>query len=199
MRTMPIAELTAERVYQEATARYEHVGAEELGIVYQEMMAGDERLARGSYYTPDGVAGWMNKFSLGLALRQVGPAAEHVLQVVALDPACGAGIFLVHAARFLAHAYASRLVDGEPSGDLMLAVLPRVILECVYGVDLDPIAVDLARLAVSLETAGALTPAMLSRHIVCDSVLEGPDHVPPALADRQKLALGEQQNGGGQP
>lgn len=67
-------------------------------------------------------------------------------------------------------------------------MLPRVVLECVYGVDNDPIAVDLARLAVSLETAGALTPAMLERHIVCDNVLEGPDHIPPALADRQRLA-----------
>jgi hypothetical protein len=179
-------EITAEDVYQEALIQYETVGAEELGVTYQRLMSPKDRKASGSYYTPEALAKWLSDFTLGIGLDQVGPDAAQVMRITALDPSCGSGIFLVHAARVLSHAYASRLIGGEPSGDLMLAVMPRVVLECVYGVDIDPVAVDLSRLAISLETCGALAPAMLSRHIVCDSVLEGPDHLPPALADRQR-------------
>ncbi len=184
------AGITAEIVYQRALCDYDHVGAEELGTVYTAMMGAAEREQRGAVYTPAGLAEALSRFTLDIATsRQIGPEPEQIMRITALDPACGAGIFLVHVARYLAHEYARRLVGGrEPSGDLMLAVLPRIVLECVFGVDNDPIAVDLARLAVSLETAGAITPAMLARHIVCDSVLEGPDHVPPALADRRRLA-----------
>lgn len=182
------AGITADVVYQRALCDYETVGAEELGTVYQNMLTDADRKNRSVYYTPDQVAAWMSRFTLGIAGRQVGPDAEQIMRITALDPACGAGIFLVHAARHLAHAYATRLVHGDPPDGLTFAVLPRVILECVYGVDTDPVAVDLARLALSLETAGALTPAMLERHIVCDNVLDGPDHIPPALADRQRLA-----------
>ncbi len=180
--------ITAEIVYQRAICDYDTVGAEELGAVYQKLMNTQERKARAAYYTPTDVAKFVTQFSVQVGLDQLGPEPEQVIRITALDPTCGAGIFLVHAARTLAHAYATRLINGqEPSGDLILAVLPRIILECVYGVDNDPVAVDLARLALSLETAGALTPTMLARHIVCDDVLEGPNHLPPALADRQRL------------
>jgi type I restriction-modification system DNA methylase subunit len=181
------AGITADLIYQQALCEYETVGAEELGRVYQQMIDEATRKKHSIYYTPEPVAHFLTKFATQLGLHQIGPEPEEVMRIVALDPTCGAGIMLVHAARLLSHAYASRLIaDPEPSGDLILAVMPRVILECVYGVDNDPIAVDLARLALSLETVGALTPDMLARHIVCDSVLQGPDHLPPALRDRQR-------------
>ncbi|MDN5917938.1 MAG: SAM-dependent methyltransferase [Pseudonocardia sp.] len=183
--TVPV---TADDVYQEALIDYETVGAHELGVTYERLMNPGQRADQGSYYTPTELAAFLAQFSLNLGLDQVGPDAAQVLRITALDPACGAGMLLVHAARVLSHAYAARLVGSEPSGDLVLAVMPRVVLECVYGVDSDPVAVDLARLSVSLETAGALAPSMLARHIVCDSVLDGPEHLPPALADRHRTA-----------
>lgn len=181
--------ITADVVYQRAVAEYEHVGAEELGNIYQQMLQGQDlsrRKSQGSYYTPQAVAKWTSDFSISVGLNQIGPNPEQVMRITALDPACGTGIFLAMAARTLAHAYASRIVGGEPSGDLMLAVMPRVILECVYGVDMDPVAVDLARLALSLETAGALTPAMLDRHVICGDTLSGAE--PPAMRDRHAKA-----------
>lgn len=179
--------ITADIVYQRARCDSDTVGAEELGRVYQQMMDEATRKKRAAYYTPEPLAQFLTRFATQLGLDQLGPEPEQVMRIVAIDPACGAGIMLVHAARLLSHAYASRLIGGhEPSGDLILAVMPRVILECVFGVDNDPIAVDLARLALSLETVGALTPDMLARHIICDSVLEGPDHLPPALLDREQ-------------
>jgi type I restriction-modification system DNA methylase subunit len=183
------AAITADDVYQEAIIRYESVGAEELGVVYQELMHPDDRKEQAAHYTPEQVAQFVARISLNLGIDQVGPEAGQVLRITAIDPACGAGIMLVHAARVLAIAYATRLVRGAtPSGELLHAIMPQVILECVFGVDIDPVAVALARLALSLETAGTITPAMLDRHIVCDNVLDGPDHIPPALADRQRLA-----------
>jgi len=183
------AGVTAGIVYQRAICEYETVSAEELGAVYQQMMDSPSRKRQAAYYTPEPLAQFLARFSTEIGLNQLGPEPEQVMRIVAIDPACGAGILLVHAARLLSHAYASRLIGGrEPSGDLILAVMPRVILECVFGVDNDPVAVDLARLALSLETVGALTPDMLARHIVCDSVLEGSDHLPPALRDRERRA-----------
>jgi hypothetical protein len=172
------AGITADIVYQRALCEYETVGAEQLGVVYQQMMNNDDRKSRAAYYTPEPLAQWVARFSMQLGLDKLGRDPEQVMRLAAIDPACGAGILLVHGARVLSHAYASRLAGGEPTGALMLAVMPRVVLNCVYGVDIDPVAVELAKLAVSLETAGTLTPAMLDRHIICGNVLEG--DLPPA-------------------
>jgi type I restriction-modification system DNA methylase subunit len=182
--------ITAELVHRCAEARYDQVGPEELGSVYEEMLqdsAGDQRRSQGSYYTPGPVAAFMTKFAIDLGIGQLGPHPHEVLRILACDPSCGAGVFMVAAARVLAHAYASRLIGGnEPSGDLTLAVMPHVILCCVFGVDKDPVAVDLAKLALSLETADTLTPAMLDRHIICGNTLDGDE--PPAMTDRLKAA-----------
>lgn len=182
MVTAAEAGITADVVYQRALTEFEDVGAEQLGVVYQQMLQEQQvgkRKKQGSYYTPEQVAEFMTRFSVQQALGRVDAEPEQVMRICAIDPACGAGIFLVWMGRTLAREYASRLIGGEPSGDLMFAVLPRVFLNCAFGVDLDPVAVDLARLAVSLETAGTLTPAMLERHIVVGNVLEG--DLPPAF------------------
>lgn len=178
--------ITAQQVYEAAVAEYgeDNVGAWELGAVYEALQSAIAKKRHGVWYTPEPMAASMSRFAVEIVgLRQVGPEPEQVMRVVALDPACGCGIFLVHAARQLSTEYARRLCGGaEPSGDLVLAVMPRVILNCVFGIELDPVAVELARLAVSLETVGAITPAMLDRHIVCGDTLNGA--MPPALADR---------------
>jgi hypothetical protein len=72
--------------------------------------------------------------------------------------------------------------DAEPAPDLVDALLPCVILSCVYGADPDPVAVDLTKLALSLETCGLLPPYALDRHIICAD--ETSTDRPPALDDR---------------
>lgn len=185
------AGITAVTVLAEAAERYgeDNVGPQELADTYESMQAIAARKAKGVYYTPDPVARFMARFSLNLGVDRLGPEPEQVMRIIACDPACGTGILLAHAARQLSHAYASRIVGGEPSGDLMLAVMPRVILECVFGMDIDPVAAELARISLSRETAGALTPAMLERHIICGNPLEGAS--PPAMDDRQGPAAGK--------
>lgn len=176
--------ITAAQVLAEAAERYgDEVTAQQLADTYESMQAMAAKMANGVWYTPDPVAQFMGAFSLQITeSHMIGPRPVDVLRTIACDPACGTGIMLVHAARQLAHAYAARLAGGEPSGDLMFAVLPTIILTCVFGMDIDPVAAELARHALSAETAGAVTPAMLERHIICGNPLEGDS--PPAMDDR---------------
>ena len=181
--------VSAASVLAEARSRYDGaVGAEELGKTYMAMLKAEKSKTGDVEYTPRQLAAPMTRMALAAVIDQVGPEPGQLLRLVICDPSCGAGVFLVEAARQLSFAYARRLIAGEPSGDLMLAVMPRVVLECIFGVDIDPVAVDLARLALSLETAGALTPAMLARHVIAGDAL-GPAG-PPAMEDRLALARG---------
>lgn len=178
--------ITAQEVYAKVVADEgeDGVTAERLGSTYEAMQSAGKRKKGGVWYTPDPVAAWISDFAIAqVGLAQVGPEAEQVMRVIALDPACGCGVFLVHATRQLSIEYARRLTGAdEPSGDLVLAVMPRVVLNCVYGIELDPVSAELARIAVSVETVGAVTPAMLERHIVAGDTLAGA--MPPALLDR---------------
>lgn len=181
--------ITADIVYQRAVIEHETVGAEELGNVYQQMLQDGDRAKRknqGSYYTPEVVAQAISRLSLKAGLAQLGPEPWQIMRLVACDPACGSGVFLVQGARWMAREYATRLVGGEPSADLVIAVTPQIILRCVFGMDIDPVAVDLAKLSLSLETDGIITPPMLDRHIICGNPLEGAS--PPAMDDRTGVA-----------
>jgi len=94
--------ITAEQVLTAARARHAHVGAAELAEVYESMQAAPARRRAGVYYTPQPVAEFVSTFALRQGLAQVGPDPEQVLRIVACDPACGCGVFLVEAARLLA-------------------------------------------------------------------------------------------------
>lgn len=179
------APITADQVYAEDVSRHgeDNVTAYTLSETYESMLSMAARKKGGVWYTPQPVTQWMSSFSLRLGLRQVGPEPDQVLRIVAYDPACGCGVFLIEAAQLLARAYAERLVGGEPSPALVLAVLPTVILRCVFGKDIDPVAVELARRALSLETGGMVTPDMLARHVVAGNSLESPQG-PPAMEER---------------
>jgi N-6 DNA Methylase len=181
---------TAQRVYADAVARHgeDEVTAYVLSETYESMLRMDQRLAGGVFYTPEGVARPMSRWAVEAALRGVGPSPGDVLRVVLLDPACGCGVVLFEAAHVLAAMYAQRLTGGY-DGHLVAALMPRVILECVFGMDIDPVAVELTRLGLALATGWTLRPEMLSRHIVCANTLEGPDG-PPALEDRRRRLVG---------
>lgn len=192
MSTAPevVAPITAARVHAEAIFRFgeDKVDAYRLSETYQAMQSMERRLRHGVYYTPQGVARPMTTLALRQAIARVGPEPQQVLRVVVCDPACGCGVFLIEAANLLAANYAGRLVGRQPDAELVNAVMPRVILECVFGMDIDPIAAELARLALSLETGGTLRPDALARHVVCGNPLAGDS--PPAMDERTGPARG---------
>jgi len=175
--------LTAAEVYAEAVRRHgaDGVAAEQLSEVYEGLQQMAARKRTGVFYTPAAVAEAMGRISLGQGLGMVGAEPEQVLRLKVIDPACGCGIILAHAARFLAAQYAGRLAGGQPDPSLVFGVLPTVVLRCIFGIELDPVAAELTRLALSIETGGVLRPETLARHVICGNTLEGVE--PPALGD----------------
>ena len=181
---MTAPSVTAAAVLDEARSRYgDDLDAERLGEVYAGMRSMAERNTEGIFYTPPAVARFMTTFAIEQALRNdESGEPSRVLRIVACDPACGCGIFLVEAARLLATNYAGRLFRNQPTEAQVFAVMPTVVFWCVYGIDIDPVAVELARIAVSLETGGTVPPAALERHIICGNTLDGDS--PPAMEER---------------
>ena len=122
----------------------------------------DARRRSGSHYTPRALTAPIVREALRPALARLGgaPRPEAVLDLKLLDPAMGSGAFLVESCRQLA----DRLTDawaahgGAPAeaGDDPLAHARRLVARrCLYGVDRNPMAVDLAKLSLWLATLAA--------------------------------------------
>jgi hypothetical protein len=143
-----------------------------------------KRGEQGSWYTPPELAHAMCRLSIGPQLDRLERHAdpENVLQVLALDPACGAGVFLVEATRLIAERFAFRLFGTAPAAAIR-AVIPNVLQECIFGVDIDPVAVDLAKTALWLEAGGRVPFTFMDRNVIVGNALD--DEMPPALCERR--------------
>jgi hypothetical protein len=121
----------------------------------------DERRRTGSHYTPRSLTEPIVKHALEPAFARLGLDArpEQVLDLKVCDPAMGSGAFLVEVCRLIA----SRLVKAwekyrderpaiPPDEDEYLHARRLVAQRCLYGVDKNPRAVDLARLSLWLAT-----------------------------------------------
>lgn len=159
-------------------------GAAELGAVRESLASEKERADGGVWYTPPSLAESIARFALGInSYPPEYDAPGFTLRVLTLDPACGAGVFLVAAARDIAARYAAVCTGVDPAPAWAVhAVMPTVMSECVYGVDIDPVAVDLARAACWLETGGAAEPQFMDDNIIVGDPLA--DEIPKRLADR---------------
>lgn len=149
------------------------------------------RAGQGAWYTPEPVAMFMARISIDTQVERFAddPDPHAMLNILAIDPACGAGAFLVEACRHIAARYAARLFGSDDPG-LAATAQSIVMYECVYGIDIDPVAVDLARFACWAELGGAVPFGFLDRNIICGDVLSGPDVEPPHLTERLSRARG---------
>jgi hypothetical protein len=120
-----------------------------------------ERRRTGSHYTPRSLTAPIVKHALEPAFARLGPDAtpEQVLELKVCDPAMGSGAFLVEACRALGErlvAAWARWPDQRPKipadEDEELHARRLVAQRCLYGVDKNPRAVDLARLSLWLAT-----------------------------------------------
>lgn len=120
-----------------------------------------ERRSTGSHYTPRSLTEPIVRHALEPAFERLGPNArpEEVLDLKVCDPAMGSGAFLVEACR----AFAARLVQAwarwpetrpklPPDEDEDLYARRLVAQRCLYGVDKNPMATDLAKLSLWLAT-----------------------------------------------
>ena len=121
----------------------------------------DERRRSGSHYTPRSLTGPIVAEALRPVLERLGPAPEAILDLKILDPAMGSGAFLVEVCRRLAERLAEawsvhgRRPDIPPDEDELLYARRLIAQRCLYGVDKNPMAVDLARLSLWLATLAA--------------------------------------------
>lgn len=160
-------------------------GAPEFGVIYENVISARKRERQGAWYTPPIVAESMVQFAIGPQLDRLAahPDPGNLLQVLALDPACGAGIFLVYAARLIARRYAAAIArTDEPTPAMIRTVMPEVMSECVFGIDRDPIAVDMAKSVCWLELAGDRPITFMDRNIICGNALD--NQTPPKLDER---------------
>lgn len=132
---------------------------------------GNARKTTGSYYTADPLVQEQLDSALEpvvatiLATHPTGDGAvQALLSISVIDPACGSGHFLLAAARRIAGHLArvrAQMRDalagngGQPTPDDYRHALRDVVTHCVYGVDMNPMALELARMALWLE---AYTP-----------------------------------------
>jgi hypothetical protein len=98
-----------------------------------------------------------------------------LLAIRVLDPSCGSGHFLLAAARRLALELARiRAGDEEPSEELRQECLREVVAHCIYGVDKNPMAVELCKVALWIEAVDPGKPlSFLDAHIQCGDSLVG--------------------------
>ena len=154
-----------------------------------------ERKATGSYYTPDGLVRYIVENTLAPLCE--GKSVDEILSLKILDPATGSGHFLVGVVDYLAeelitHPDAAFMTDTA-SKDTELAYWRRRVVEsCVYGVDLNPMAVELAKLSLWLHTVAKGQPlSFLDHHIRCGNSLIGAkienlSHLPELKKSRRK-------------
>ncbi len=143
-----------------------------------------KRKASGSYYTPDYIVKYIVEQTVGPMLAQAvagktddAAKAKAILGVNVLDPAMGSGHFLVETTEFIARYLIDLAVPveaeahGEPD---LLYWKRRVAQSCVYGVDLNPLAVELAKLSLWLTTVAKDRPlSFLDHHLRAGNALVG--------------------------
>ena len=141
---------------------------------------GNARKLTGSYYTPDSLVQELIKSALDPVIEQTlkdnpQEPVKALLTLSVCDPACGSGHFLLAAARRLAETVAKlRAVDGNPTQDDYRHALRQVVGHCIFGVDKNPMAVELAHTALWLEAYTPDAPlTFLEHHIRCGDALLG--------------------------
>ncbi|WP_170861323.1 N-6 DNA methylase [Geitlerinema sp. PCC 9228] len=179
---------------------YGALDVEELGSIYESLLdfrpqieqnqgfyefrlvAGGDRKSTGSYYTPPELVGQLVKSALepviaqklqGKTTRQEQETA--LLELKVCDPACGSGHFLLAAARRIGKELAQiQTGESHPGPDAVRQATRQAIQHCIYGVDMNPLAVDLCKVALWIEGFYRGYPlTFLDHRIRCGNSLVG--------------------------
>jgi len=179
---------------------YKNLGSEELGSVYQGLLemhprinadagtfeldiaAGNERKTSGSYYTPDSLVQCLLDSALEPVIAERLAKAKTpkeketaLLSLKVCDMAAGSGHFIIRAGHRIArHLARVRSGEEEPSPSIYRTALRDVIGHCLYGVDINPMAVELCKVTLWLEALEPGKPlSFLDHHIRCGNSLLG--------------------------
>jgi hypothetical protein len=155
-----------------------HPGSARLAFVGDDKtdasIRGNTRKLTGSYYTPDSLVQELIKSALEPVIAQAVKAnpqrpVEALLSLTVCDPACGSGHFLLSAARRLAdevalHRAAAEREGGAPTPADYRHALRDVVSRCIYGIDKNPMAIQLAKTALWLEAYSPDRPLSFVDH-----------------------------------
>ena len=183
---------------------YRNVDTEELGSLYEGLLElvptikylndadrftytfeylqsnANERKSTGSYYTPDTLVKSLIHTALDPVIDQKlkdnpSDPESALLSLKVIDPACGSGHFLLAAARRIAVRIMEQKSYLSVSEEVEYRkTLHDVISHCIYGVDLNPMSVELARMALWLEGAAENKPlSFIDHHLKVGNSLLG--------------------------
>lgn len=177
---------------------YRDIGSEEIGSLYEGILelvpnysegsrqltlvgaAGNNRKTTGSYYTPSSLVDKQVESALDPLLDRATKATDPVqaiLDLNVIDTSCGSGHFVVAAARRMAsRLVAVRGVDTSPAE--YQRALRDVVRNCIYGVDINPLAVELAKITLWIESVVPGEPlTFLDSHFICGDATLGIDNL----------------------
>jgi hypothetical protein len=184
---------------QKMRVNYGALNVEEFGSVYEGLLEydpylqvfdnqisfsfrkGDKRKSSGSHYTPDELVQPLIQHSLDYIieekLKEPDPEIA-LLSITVCDVACGSGHILLNAARRIANDLAKvRTGEDQPSPSAFRQAVRDVIRNCIYGVDKNPLAVELAKVALWLEAHNPGQPLnFLDHHLKCGDAIVGLAH-----------------------
>ncbi len=166
---------------------FSDLGVEQLGAVYESLIdhrpgenavRASARKSSGTFYTPREMTDYLVRQALDPLLD--GRSSDQILALRVLDPAMGSGAFLVAACHHLADAYGRALEreQGLFPGEFSEAERARhrrlIARHCLYGVDRNPMAVQVSRLSLWLATlAGDRPLSFLDHHLAVGDSLIG--------------------------
>jgi methylase of polypeptide subunit release factors/transcription elongation GreA/GreB family factor len=184
---------------QRVRVNYADLDVEEFGSVYEGLLdydpeitdnagepifgfvKGDDRSSSGSHYTPEELVRPLIKHSLDYLiedkLKEADPE-KGLLSLTICDVACGSGHILLSAARRVGFELAKvRSKEEQPTPSVLRVAVRDVIRHCIYGVDLNPLAVELCKVALWLEAHEPGEPLnFLDHHIKCGNAIVGLAH-----------------------
>jgi len=212
----PLKDIFKHLYYPDSPFEFSVLPPEILGQVYEQFLGKVIRLTKGHravveykpevkkaggvYYTPEYIVEYIVKNTVGKALEGKSPAAASKLRIV--DPACGSGSFLLNAYQFLLDWYIEKYSKNPAKHKkviykvnknewrLTTSERKRILLNNIFGVDIDAQAVEVTKLSLLLkvlegETGETLQQSLklyheralpdLSQNIKCGNSLIGSD------------------------
>jgi len=180
---------------QTIRVNYADLDVEEFGSVYEGLLEfepvvenaefrfkqGDDRSSSGSHYTPEELVKPLIIHALDYViadkLKEADPK-KALLSITVCDVACGSGHILLSAARRIGFELARiRSNEDQPTPSILRIAIREVIKNCIYGVDLNPLAVELCKVALWLEAHDPGEPLnFLDHHIKNGNAILGLAH-----------------------
>lgn len=181
-----LSEITVDN--QRRPVNYAGLDSEELGSIYESLLElvprvqpgprfelqtlpGNERKLAGAYYTPSGLINLLLDSALEPVIEDAtrdklpADAIAALKKLKIIDPACGSGHFLIAAARRVGARLAELEEEtSQPSPAAQRRATRTVIAHCIYGADINPMAIELAKVALWLESQDTGKPLAFLDH-----------------------------------